>query len=217
MPKVSVRRGVFETNSSSVHAIAIKRTGPGQGYGESQMRDVREIHHVPIRDYGWEESLHYEPLDKLSYLWSAVVQCSVEVPGLSDAYEGLVELKGRWAKQTPEWWEDYLRRELELPEDVEFDRGEERIHVYGGDDGDDGDRTVRGFWGGIDHGRDLIEFVEAVAGNPLLLRDFVYGSGSYVWTGNDNDPSGPAVLDWDEGFPPLQGFWGGYERFVKYQ
>lgn len=65
--KYQIRKGVFETNSSSTHAICISKN---HTYDELRLPEQIEFH----TDYfGWEFGTHTSPEDKASYLYSAIV------------------------------------------------------------------------------------------------------------------------------------------------
>ena len=63
--KTQVRRGVFETNSSSVHSICITTED--------------EFEHFPAEvvftpgEFGWESDRYYDLESKASYLWTAII------------------------------------------------------------------------------------------------------------------------------------------------
>ena len=66
--KVQIRRGVFETNSSSTHAINIYK---GSNYVIPE--------HIVVRpgEFGWENDYYDDPVSKLSYLYTwCLSRCS---------------------------------------------------------------------------------------------------------------------------------------------
>ena len=64
-----IRNGVFETNSSSVHAICISKT--------SDNYYVPDEIHFGFNDFGWQFDTYDTVSDKASYLWTAI--CSLYV------------------------------------------------------------------------------------------------------------------------------------------
>lgn len=60
--KIQIRKGVFETNSSSIHAINIFR-----GYNE---KNIPESIVVRPGEFGWECDTYYDFESKLSYLYT---------------------------------------------------------------------------------------------------------------------------------------------------
>lgn len=62
---VTIRDGVFETNSSSTHAIIIAREGTKQ---------IDEVH-FSIGEYGWECRYYSLPDSKASYFYTLACEC----------------------------------------------------------------------------------------------------------------------------------------------
>ena len=88
--KLSTRNGVFEINSSSVHAIVINKQNLAENNGS--------IVTVTPGDYGWEYEEYRLPSQKLNYLWTAIVD----------------------NKENLESWKEYLREALKLSDGVVF-------------------------------------------------------------------------------------------------
>ena len=99
--KLSTRNGVFETNSSSVHAIVINKQNLAENNGS--------IVSVTPGDYGWEYEEYRLPAQKLNYLWTAIVD----------------------NKENLDSWKEYLREALKLSDGVVFiDKPEDTISGY---------------------------------------------------------------------------------------
>lgn len=128
---ITVRYNLFETNSSSVHALVIPKD-----------QQVLIPKHVKLRsgEYGWEAA---EYGDTLSYLYTA---CKYE-------------------------------RSSELPKLLKF------LKSLGIEVEEEREDTHR--WAYVDHG-DQIPF-EELFGNEELLTRFLFGTQSYIKTGNDNE------------------------------
>jgi hypothetical protein len=62
--KISIRQSVFETNSSSTHALAIKKT---EYNSEDKRLDGKEIR---VDNFGWEREDLKTPARKLSYIYT---------------------------------------------------------------------------------------------------------------------------------------------------
>ena len=62
---ISIRKGVFETNSSSVHTIVIQKDPP------------KNIHPIKIQedDYGWGLEFLQTPEERASYFYTALCDC----------------------------------------------------------------------------------------------------------------------------------------------
>lgn len=66
----SIRRGAWETNSSSTHAICIKNIG----WRECKNINTSKIKtlHFGFGEFGWEWSKISTPEEKANYLWTAI-------------------------------------------------------------------------------------------------------------------------------------------------
>lgn len=83
-----IRKGVFETNSSSVHAICITKN--------SNNYYVPDELHFGFGEFGWQFDTYDSVSDKASYLWTAI--CS-----LYDDLESVELIKGKiedWIKSS---------------------------------------------------------------------------------------------------------------------
>lgn len=80
---IQVRKGVFETNSSSVHAICISNK-PVVGVAVSKTVSIYP------EEFGWENSVYHDFDSKLSYLSAAINEDTV----LRDRFEKLLNELG---------------------------------------------------------------------------------------------------------------------------
>lgn len=145
---IQIRKGCFETNSSSVHALVIP---------DDQTISIPTKVTLYSGEYGWENE---EYGDTLNYFYQACVdQGRAEV----DRFFNYLKSKGIEEIHAPELhWTKY--------KDFEY---------------------VENNDGWVDHSGE-IPFDELFA-NEHLLDSFLFGSGAYVHTGNDNSD-----LDWAE-------------------
>lgn len=63
--KVQIRQSVFETNSSSTHAISIIK--------KSNITEYPDEVRFDKGDFGWDFEIYFNTSDKASYLWEAIV------------------------------------------------------------------------------------------------------------------------------------------------
>lgn len=63
--KVQIRKGVFETNSSSTHVISIRNNSVGNNYPEEVSFE--------LGTFGWDYDHYNDTHTKASYLWTAIV------------------------------------------------------------------------------------------------------------------------------------------------
>ena len=66
---ISIRKGVFETNSSSVHTIVIQANPPKKIYPLMIYED----------DYGWSLEFLQTPEERASYFYTALCNCGEEL------------------------------------------------------------------------------------------------------------------------------------------
>ena len=85
--KVQVRNGVFETNSSSTHAVSICAFNINK-------HEIPETVVFETGDFGWEVNDYNDVNTKASYLWTAVVS---EYQYL-DEEEDLIRIKAAFTK-----------------------------------------------------------------------------------------------------------------------
>lgn len=72
--KRQVRNSVFETNSSSVHAISICNSKIDNSKNGQTIK-------AELGEFGWEYSDYTDILDRLSYLWTAIASFSEKLEG----------------------------------------------------------------------------------------------------------------------------------------
>lgn len=173
---IKIRKGVFETNSSSVHAIAVDAHPDPNGweycYDLERYTDDLEnevLQFVP-RDFGWEFALLGEPVEKASYL-SALALCIVwknvcEQEKKSSKEKILEQYEKMFVEPAKEWLSKFkVRCEFATPKLEEDGFPEE---------------------GYIDHFDDAIPAYQEIMSSADALMGFLFGSSSFVWTGNDN-------------------------------
>ena len=160
--KIQIRQGVFETNSSSTHAISIC-----EYHSNVELPEV--VKFESNQDFGWEFENYTDVYSKANYLWLAICY-KYNTPEDEDK---LLEAKATLSQ--------YLERigviaEFEELEYTESSWNPERRYL-----------DMRGY---IDHSGDLYEMVDALLEDPELLYGYLFNSESMVSTGNDNDDRG---------------------------
>ena len=91
--KKQVRYGVFETNSSSTHSVAVpKLRSAGDNYDRYSLEDYLEDDAIVMKfgEFGWEERSYRDACDKLQYALTMVVETECrngKVGSLEDFYE----------------------------------------------------------------------------------------------------------------------------------
>lgn len=97
---VQIRRGVFETNSSSVHSICIAT--------ESNRSPLKTIY-INAGDFGWEHDFLYSPSEKMSYLVTALYDSNAYDVATTDEMFGKLLT---WLKEEDIGYEVNIKKEL---------------------------------------------------------------------------------------------------------
>lgn len=181
--RLSVRNGVFETNSSSVHSISVvkmRTKGDWESYLEEDYRKGMiggsKIVFRP-KCYGWEFALLDDVNEKASYLASVAYHLiSSEIKGqasVDDEYNAYLD---RFAKQAKKWLdEDDLAYRFVKPKVSKWSSGCEYVETS------------------VDHGGEAKEFYDYVMSSKENFLGFLLMPNSIVWTGNDNSAVIPCL------------------------
>lgn len=87
--KIQIRKGLFETNSSSVHSIVIGNNGEDIHKG---LPTTLEFHGG---DFGWEHEVYTDTDSKASYLYTSIVNCRSDID-VEDALERIKQILEKW-------------------------------------------------------------------------------------------------------------------------
>lgn len=158
--KIQIRNSVFETNSSSIHTIAIAK------YDGSSKNNITLK--AQTSSFGWEHELYMLPKDKLSYLWTAVYCLADDIGYYNNEFKKDIV---KHAQVIEEWKEIISNAFSNYNINIEFIYSEPfALSEYG-----------------IDHSNELNLMLNDFKENPELIVDFVLGDYSNVETYNDND------------------------------
>lgn len=154
---INVRKNVFETNSSSTHAICIAKTN------KQQIPENIEINfHDYEFEFGWEEDKRYGTNAKLAYLLIGILDNN----NINEASKKITSLSTML--------EDFGVKSLKIS-------GIE-IHHYESA----GEPYFDEYPSYVDHSNELRGFVETLLENPELLKEYLFNDDSFILTGNDN-------------------------------
>jgi hypothetical protein len=162
--KTQIRQGVFETNSSSTHAISVAGYYPEDWNISYKVPD--KVHFDLSQEFGWEIETYEDTESKASYLW--LIICS-----MYDDYEDIDKLKA-----TKEHLENVLRNAG--VQEVTFDMGSYKESWR-----NDGSLYLD-YPGYVDHCYEAHDFAKALLDNDEMLLAYLFDSESCVATGNDN-------------------------------
>ena len=155
--KIQIRQGVFETNSSSTHAICISNDG--------NIKIPEEINFSLADEFGWEWENYNDVNSKASYLYLALTY----VVGGSIGQE--VEEIVNNVKKIISWLkEDNIK--------ANFDPIQVIFCPY---------RVYLDTPGYIDHGDEASSFVYWVLESKQNLYNYLFNTNSCIVTGNDNE------------------------------
>ena len=158
MTKTIIRKGVFESNSSSTHAICIAT------YSTLAFPDFVKFR---IGEFGWECTTYHLFEDKASYLYTAILELK------EDENKGDIPVE-EW--EEIEWITNVLANngiavEFEEPRWGKWECSEEYYLDYGY----------------IDHASELKDWLKDILSDEDTLLNYLFSEDSYVETGNDND------------------------------
>ena len=169
--KVQVRQGVFETNSSSTHAISIMPFFGNVDWYKNY-RVPMHVHFGLSHEFGWEFAEYDDLLAKAAYFW---ITCCSEYCYLSEKHN-LDDIKAT----VTEWLIE------EGVEEVTFAEGAYKEASWKKEDGRSvEDYMYLDFDGYVDHSD--IEFAELLLSNKKIFLSYLFDSDSVINTGNDND------------------------------
>lgn len=155
--KTQIRQGIFETNSSSTHAICISNKG--------NIKIPKEITFSLSYEFGWEWECYNDVDSKAAYLYLAMTYV----------------VNGSIGQEVEEFTNNVNKIRSWLKEDninVNFDPV--RIIFYSW--GACLDRP-----GYLDHGDQTSEFVSWVLKSKQNLYNYLFNTNSCIATGNDNE------------------------------
>lgn len=156
--KVQIRQGVFETNSSSTHAICV------MNYTNVSL--PKRIIFSLNGEYGWENYVYASIEDKASYLYLAITYVQQSDDLLKD-----VKYITECIDKIKTWLEE---------DNIDYEFDDLKISFFKWGNFIDRD-------GFIDHGTELYEFVTWILKSKEHLYAYLFDSGSCICTGNDND------------------------------
>lgn len=162
--KTQIRQGVFETNSSSTHAISVAEFFPEDW--NISYKVPEKIHFALDQEFGWEIETYDDTESKAAYLWLLICD-------MYNSYNDLDDLKS-------------IAKHIETVlinagvKEVTFDMGSYKESWR-----NDGSLYLE-YPGYIDHSYDAYEFAKVLIANDDMLLSYLLDSDSCVATGNDN-------------------------------
>ena len=156
----SIRRNVFETNSSSTHSICICK-----GNVEVEIPEEMEIE---LKDYnyefGWEHTEWNSPDEKLAYIIIGIIDRSWSYTSFTEACSQIEKILSDL--------KEFGVKEVKIT-------GLE-IHLYNNKCYIDNEESY------VDHGAEMGELIEEILNNKESLKNFLFSDKSFILGGNDN-------------------------------
>lgn len=174
--KTQIRSGVFETNSSSIHSIAIRKYSYLDGLENFKKWLSDPVLVFDLGEFGWEARKYTTPASRASYLWTLACSDTLKDAMRRKSYIDSV-LKG-------------------VGVSCRFQRVAEKKY----EDGYECCVAEDGSWFGIDHSEEWSDFKDRVFRDKDLMLDFLFGD-SYILTYNDNDDYDDWLYSVDDGTP----------------
>lgn len=179
--RMQVRNNVFETNSSSTHSICIST--------KCEKNYPKNIRITGAGEFGWSDNQYLSYEDKANYLWSAIMYvCGNGGYDENGNYQRLTDINVATNmlikyKHKIETWltEEGISHYLMMPkiELIDDQNGGVYFHLRP-------DTKVHSY---IDHGEECGDMVEGIMSDKQIFLQYVFGTDSYVMTGNSDDYS----------------------------
>lgn len=165
--KINIRKGCFETNSSSMHSVCISKNETEFSTIKVEVGD--NMVHVPFGQFGWEVKEYRDPYTKLQYALTMVLETE-SIKSEEDFYnsEGF--------KAINEVVESHLNCDGVIVDD-KFDTGRYGIDTYIDTEGYIDHQSS------VDSYKSLQDFLDE---NGISLEDFIFNTKVILKTDNDN-------------------------------
>ena len=177
--KTQIRRGVFETNSSSVHSISIIKDN---FKGSLPKKFVINCN----GEFGWEGDTYDDSSSKAAYLYQAIKYYTEKNANVNDEKERLQGLMDKFIGNLESYGiEVVCPYRFTTITSMEIGPNENYDYVTFVDENGN-EPTIDGY---LDHGSEAKEFVDYVLSSPENTVKFIFDYRCYIETGNDNEDS----------------------------
>lgn len=166
--KTTIRRGVWETNSSSVHTLSV--------INESDVKKYPEKVVFGSGEFGWENQIYTNTASKAAYIWEILNYMNYyreEYDECKDVLEIIKKIKKTLTKNG-------IKPVFEFPNDTICKNDNGTVYHYFVN------KKGKGDGGYVDHPDEAVGFVRELADDPKKLLNFLFDKKSWIRTGNDN-------------------------------
>ena len=185
--KTQIRRGVFETNSSSVHSISITKNDFKGSLPKQFTIDNGG-------EFGWETCIYDAPSNKAAYLYQAIISyptyngCTKEKHDAKIAKEKLQYLMDKFIGNLESYGIEVkckyrFAKIFHTEYFTSFNKEYSYDYVLFVDENGNKSKNM----GFLDHGSEAKEFVDYVLSSPENTVKFIFDYRCFIETGNDND------------------------------
>ena len=166
--KTTIRRGVWETNSSSVHTLSV--------INESDVKEYPEKVVFGSGEFGWENKIYTDTASKAAYIWEILNSMNYNREKNDECKDVLKIIK----KIKKTLTKSGIKPVFEFPNDTIRKNNDGTIyHQFVNKKGERDE-------GYIDHSYEAEDFVRELADDPKKLLNFLFDKKSWIRTGNDN-------------------------------
>lgn len=158
-----IRRSLFETNSSSTHAITIANNSE-----DDFKNNLPKTLELKLGEFGWEFDRYQTIRDRADYLFTAIVYNDK----VEDYLQKLVDTLKKWGV------------EVEYPKLKKVQSEYDKSYYYWVIES----KPDEYFY--IDHGGELKDFLDDIFNDETLLMNYLFSPESFIATGNDNSDEG---------------------------
>lgn len=190
-----IRKGIFETNSSSVHTLCISK--------RNDLKIPNSFKFERGGEFGWSYDTYDDSMSKGDYLYQLLEDYAFYMGKhefeLSDIY--LTKYNGKAELYSPEDYPEYDAMIKKYEKELK-DKIESILSNYGcvniiWEPSHENDKKL--FANGyIDHAYSAHQFLLDMLDNSELLINFLFNSNSCIYTGNDNYEGEYTDVDCDE-------------------
>ena len=177
--KTQIRRGVFETNSSSVHSISIIKDN---FKGSLPKKFVINCN----GEFGWEGDTYDDSSSKAAYLYQAIKYYTEKNVNVNDEKERIQGLMDKFIGNLESYGIEVVCK-YRFTKITSMEIGPNENYDYVAFVDENGNEPADD--GYLDHGSEAKEFVDYVLSSPENTVKFIFDYRCYIETGNDNEDS----------------------------
>lgn len=190
-----IRKGIFETNSSSVHTLCINK--------RNDLKIPNSFKFDRGEEFGWSYDTYNDDMSKGDYLYQLIENYAFYMG--KDEFESsdiyLTKYDGNVKLYCPEDYPEYDAMIKKYEKELK-DKIESILSNYGcvniiWEPSHENDKKIFGN-GYIDHACEAHQFLRDMLDNPELLINFLFNNNSCIYTGNDNYEDESTYVDCDE-------------------